>query len=64
MQDLAIKKDLFLQDPAKFLQDPAIFKAFSCKNSLAIKKNLFWHNLAGSCRITLSGYAYGISILI
>ena len=58
MQDLAIKKDLFLQDPAKFLQDPARFKAYSCKNFSCNKKDLFWQNFAGSCRITLSGYYY------
>jgi len=49
MQDLAIKKDLFLHDPAKFLQDLNRFPA------VAIKKDLFWHNLAGSRSIILSG---------
>ena len=57
MQDLAIKKDLFLQDPARF-------KAFSCKNSFAIKKDLFWHNLAGSCMITLSGHHEVIIVIL
>ena len=49
MQDLAIKKNLFLHDPAKFLQDPARFtvKHFPARISLTIKKDLFWRNLAG-----------------
>jgi len=50
MQNLAIKKDLFLQDPAKVLQDPARFKAFPARISLAIKRTfsgIILQDLAG-----------------
>jgi len=38
--------------PKRILQD---LKRFPVRISLAIKKDLFWHNIAGSYRITLSG---------
>ena len=55
MQDLSIKRTFscrILQNSCRILQDLTHFPA---RISLAIKKDLFWHNLAGSCRITLSG---------